>query len=136
MSYQELKDRIRDFKINYSKKIDSRISKSGLDITAYILGSILDAYEEIQEEFDKDVLLQESARDVLSQDLLCYIDPKMKLGGLLAMNVGKGYVKSFDSERKKQKQKQLELKQKQIQQQKQILQQKQEQLNQEEKKDN
>lgn len=95
MEADEIKMRIADFQRNASVKLDKKVSRTALDITAFAIGSILDITEELKQEFEKDELLQESVNDVLSAEFLCFIDPKIKMAGLMAMDTGNAYVKSL-----------------------------------------
>lgn len=95
MEADEIKMRIMDFQRKTSLKLDKKVSKTALDISAYVIGSLVDCVEELKMEFQKDELLQESVNDVLSSELLCYIDPKIKVAGLVAMDTGNAYVKSL-----------------------------------------
>jgi hypothetical protein len=95
MEADEIRARISDFQRSTAVKLDKKVSKTALDITGYLIGGVLDCVEELQTEFSNDELLQDSVNDVLSSELLCFIDPKIKVAGLMAMDTGNAYVKSL-----------------------------------------
>jgi hypothetical protein len=95
MNKNEVQARIIDFQRNYAKKLDKQVSKTCLDITAIAIGSVLDIQQELSTQFNNDILLQESLNEVLSGELLCHIDPKLKILALGSSDVGIAIVNSM-----------------------------------------
>jgi hypothetical protein len=94
MEVDELQARILDVKRQVSKKLDMKFSDGVLNVSAFVLGNLLNCVDELHKEFENDELLKESVNDVLSNELLVFIDPKIKLAGLMSMDTMKAYLKS------------------------------------------
>jgi transcription elongation factor Elf1 len=88
MSNEELQARIFDAKRTLNSKLDNNISSSGLCLVNQVVGKLLGCVEELDQFVSNDKVLQESAKDLLSFNLLSHIPPSVKVSGLYAMNVG------------------------------------------------
>ena len=95
MEKEEIIARIQDFKRTASRKLNKRISRTALDLSGYVIGGILDCVQELQQEISKDDALQDAVHDVLSSEILCYVDSKILMLGLMGVDTGNAYVKSL-----------------------------------------
>lgn len=94
MTMEELEARIMDAKYIFSKKIDEKIADSSIQMTNLIVGKLLNCVEELEEETQKNTLLKEATGQVLGANLLQYIPPEVKMGGLYALDVSRAYKKA------------------------------------------
>jgi hypothetical protein len=108
MEKDEIQARMNDFQREYARKIDDKVSKTALDVTGIVLGGVMDIQNELREEFAKDELLQQSVNDVLSGEILCYIDPRLKVLALGGCDVGNAYIKAAPRRNAQRAQKKLE----------------------------
>ena len=95
MEKEELEARILDAKLQFSKKIDQKISDGVLSVATIVMGNLLDIVNELEEEVKKDVVLREATQDVLSQNILIHLPNEIKMSGLFAVDVGCAYKKSL-----------------------------------------
>ena len=116
MEKEEIMARMEDFRRNYARKIDTRISETALDVTAVVLGKVLKCQQELQAEFSQDQLLKESVSNVLGAEVLTFLDPKLKITGLMAVDIGRAYIKSLPRQKVEAEalQKRLEAEQNQL----------------------
>ena len=88
MTKEELKARIFQAKREFNGKLDMKISDAGLTVVNLVVGNMLGCVEELQEEVDKDIVLREATRDMLSMGFLSKIPPQIKVSGLFAVDLG------------------------------------------------
>lgn len=88
MNKDELKARIFAAKREFNGKLDMKISDAGLSVMNIVVGGMLGCVEELQEEIDKDIILREATRDMLSMGILSKIPPQIKVSGLYAVDLG------------------------------------------------
>lgn len=88
MTAEELKARIFQAKRELNGKLDMKISDSALNVVNLVIGRMLGCVDELQEEVMKDIVLRESAKDLLSMSVLSKVPPQLKVSGLYAVNVG------------------------------------------------
>lgn len=88
MTKEELQARVFDAKKQLNQKLDSSISSAGLSIVNLVVGKFLNCLDELNEAVSNDKVLQDSARDMLTFNILSQIPPPIKVTGLYAMDVG------------------------------------------------
>lgn len=87
MSSAELKSRIFEAKRALNQKLDQNISSMGLNVVNIVVGKMLGCLDELNDAVANDKILQESARDLLTFNILSSIPIPIKTSGLYAMNV-------------------------------------------------
>lgn len=87
MSTAELKSRIFEAKRALNQKLDQNISSMGLNVVNIVVGKMLGCLDELNEAVANDKILQDSARDLLTFNILSSIPIPIKTSGLYAMNV-------------------------------------------------
>ena len=87
MSIDELKARIFNAKRELNSHLDSKISDGALNIVNQIVGRMLNCVDELETEVMKDNLLRQSAKELLSMNILSMIPSQIKVAGLYSVDV-------------------------------------------------
>lgn len=91
MNLDELRERVRIGKRNQSSKMDNSVAVQTINLTNQVVGRFLGCLEELNESTIKDRLLQETLKDYLCLNVLDYIPPEIKIGGLYGSHVVSAY---------------------------------------------
>jgi len=94
MSIEELQMRIIDAKLTFSKKLDMKVSDTALTLTNQVVGGLLGCIDELEQEVQKDEILREATKDLLSFKILNHIPMELKVSGLYSLNVATAVKKS------------------------------------------
>lgn len=92
MDLDELRERVRIGKRNQSSKMDNSVAVQTISLANQAVGRLLGCLEELNETSLKDKLLHESVKDYLCLNVLDFIPPEVKIGGLYGSHVVNAYA--------------------------------------------
>lgn len=92
MSLDEIKARINQANRMSAAQLDDSTTRNIISISNQAIGTLLGCAEELQTSTATDQLLQSSAKEYLSINVLDYIPTELKLMGIYSLHVSSAYV--------------------------------------------